>query len=375
MKTAKILALLLYALSALAGASLAAEPANFIVTRLGDGPIITPDMDTRMGGNIQGPSLIKVPDWVENPLGNYYLYFADHRGSYIRMAYADEVTGPWTVYSPGSLRIEDSFFPITCPPCSLAPGRNAPLYAHIASPDVHVREDLQQIVMYYHGRGEGRQFTRAAVSEDGIHFEGREEDLGPAYFRVIEHDGFHYAMSMPGYLLRSRDGLTDFEAGPRFFTPDMRHSALLIRDDRLYVFFTNRGDEPERIMLSTIELKGDWNEWTATEPIEVLRPEMDYEGADLPMEASRGGYIDERVHQLRDPAIYQEGDKDWLLYSVAGESGIAIAEIRFANAQAQTILSPTDHCRNFCRMRSSPLPIRTWPKWLMKRWGWIQEQH
>ena len=94
MKSAKLLTLLLYALSALAGVSHAAEPADFTVTRLGDGPIITPDMDTRMGGNIQGPSLIKAPDCVENPLGNYYLYFTDHRGIYIRMAYADEVTGP-----------------------------------------------------------------------------------------------------------------------------------------------------------------------------------------------------------------------------------------------------------------------------------------
>jgi len=122
-------------------ATQAEEVASIAVTRLGDGPIITPEMDTRMGGNIQGPSLIKVPDWVMNPLGNYYLYFADHRGTYVRMAYADEVTGPWTVYSPGTLKLEDSFFPTT------APGQNAALYAHIASPDVHVREDLQQIVM------------------------------------------------------------------------------------------------------------------------------------------------------------------------------------------------------------------------------------
>jgi hypothetical protein len=152
-----------------------------------------------------------------------------------------------------------------------------------------VREDLQQIVMYYHGQSEGRQFTRAALSEDGIHFEGREEDLGRAYFRVIEHEGFHYAMSMPGYLFRSRDGMTNFKAGPQLFTSNMRHSGLLIREGRLYVFFTNRGDEPERIMLSTIELTDDWSEWTASEPIEVLRPEMDYEGADLPLEASKGG--------------------------------------------------------------------------------------
>ena len=309
----------------------AAEPFDITVTRLGDGPIITPEMDTRMGGNIQGPSLIKVPDWVESPLGNYYLYFADHRGTYIRMAYADEVTGPWTVYSPGSLTLEDSYFPTTCPPCSPAPGSNAPLYAHIASPDVHVREDLQQIVMYYHGRGEGRQFTRVAVSRDGINFDGREEDLGRAYFRVIEHDGFFYAMSMPGYMYRSSDGLSSFEAGPQFFNADMRHSALLIRDNRLYVFFTQAGEEPERILLSTIDLTEDWQQWTAIDPIEVLRPEFDYEGANLPNEPSRRGYIDVRVNQLRDPAIYQEGNKTYLLYSVAGESGIAVAEINFGD--------------------------------------------
>jgi hypothetical protein len=331
MKTTRALTLLICLLPFSLPFVEAAEPAGVTVKRLGNGPIITPAMDTRMGGNIQGPSLIKVPDWVEDPLGAYYLYFADHRGSYIRMAYADAVTGPWTVYSPGSLKIEDSFFPTTCPPCSLAPGQDAALYPHIASPDVHVREDLGQIVMYIHGRGEGRQLTRAAVSRDGIHFEGRQEDLGRPYFRVIEHNDFYYAMSMPGYLYRSRDGLADFQPGPQFFTSDMRHSALLIHDNFLYVFFTRRGDAPERILLSTIELSEDWNNWTASEPVEVLRPEMDYEGVNLPIEPSRRGYIDERVHQLRDPAIYREGDAIYLLYSVAGESGIAIAEVNLAD--------------------------------------------
>lgn len=331
MKQAGALSLLIYPFLALSFAAYSAEAFNINITRLGGAPIITPEMDARMGGNIQGPSLIKVPDWVENPLGNYYLYFADHRGTYIRMAYADKLTGPWTVYSPGSLKLEDSFFPTTCPPCSLAPGRTAPLYAHIASPDVHVREDLNQIVMYYHGRGEGRQFTRAAVSTDGIHFEGRADELGPHYFRVIEHDNYFYAMSMPGLLHRSSDGLSKFESGPQFFTADMRHSALLIRHDRLYVFFSQAGEQPERILLSTIDLSDDWRQWTATDPIEVLRPERDYEGADLPNEPSRRGYIDDRVNQLRDPAIYEENGKTYLLYSVAGESGIAIAEISFSN--------------------------------------------
>jgi len=33
------------------------------------------------------------------------------------------------------------------------------------------------------------------------------------------------------------------------------------------------------------------------------------------------------VNQLRDPAIFEENDQVFLLYAVAGESGIAIAEV------------------------------------------------
>ena len=35
------------------------------------------------------------------------------------------------------------------------------------------------------------------------------------------------------------------------------------------------------------------------------------------------------VNQLRDPAIYEEDGGVYLLYAVAGESGIAIAELHF----------------------------------------------
>ena len=50
------------------------------VTRLVDRPIIQQGIDASIGENIQGPSLIRVPDWVQDPLGRYYLYFADHKG-------------------------------------------------------------------------------------------------------------------------------------------------------------------------------------------------------------------------------------------------------------------------------------------------------
>ena len=39
------------------------------------------------------------------------------------------------------------------------------------------------------------------------------------------------------------------------------------------------------------------------------------------------GQVTEPVRQLRDPAICVDGDRVWLLYCLAGESGIALAEI------------------------------------------------
>ena len=66
-------------------------------------PIVRPDMDDRLQANINGPSLMQVPEWIENPLGRYYLYFAHHQGTFIRLAYADDLLGPYTVYSPGVL--------------------------------------------------------------------------------------------------------------------------------------------------------------------------------------------------------------------------------------------------------------------------------
>ena len=295
------------------------------VERLLDEPIIRPNMDGMMGSNIAGPSLIRVPEWVERPLGRYYLYFADHRGTYIRLAYANALTGPWTTYEPGTLRLDQSHFPTTCPPC--APEGS---YVHIASPDVQVDRARRQIVMYVHGRDAGRQVTRVAVSTDGIHFEGHPEILGRPYFRTFRHDGFVYALAMPGVFYRSRDGLTDFEEGPQLFNPDMRHSALLTRGRRLYVFWTARGDAPERIWLSTIDLTADWMAWRESDPAEVLRPERPWEGALLPAQPSRGGSIDVPVNQLRDPAIFEEDGRIFLLYAVAGERGIGLAELHLS---------------------------------------------
>ena len=78
--------------------------------RLAEGPIIGPESQPRIGTNIQGPSVIRAPEWLPDPLGRYLLYFADHKGSFIRLAYADAIEGPWTIHEPGSLRLAESGF-------------------------------------------------------------------------------------------------------------------------------------------------------------------------------------------------------------------------------------------------------------------------
>ncbi len=57
-------------------------------------------MDARMGDNINGPSVIEAPSWAGPALGRTYLYFADHKGTYIRLAHADALEGPWRIHSP-----------------------------------------------------------------------------------------------------------------------------------------------------------------------------------------------------------------------------------------------------------------------------------
>lgn len=325
-------------------AASAQSAADVRVERLADAPIISPGLNTSIGENIQGPSLIRVPDWVEGRLGEYYLYFADHKGTYIRLAYADDLLGPWRVHAPGSLQIRDSYF-LSAPP-EVPPAEEARLRAlpstlghdrfveattpHIASPDVHVDHENRRIVMYFHGLEDvARQVSRVATSRDGISFDTRPDPLGRTYMRAFAHGGYTYIMSMPGQFYRSRDPFGPFEEGPRLFNPNMRHSALLKRGDTLYVFWTQVGDVPEHVKLSTIDLSGDWTGWSETPGVEVLRPEFDWEGADAPLEPSVRSTAYGHVNQLRDPAIYEdvETGRIYLLYAVAGESGIAIAEV------------------------------------------------
>lgn len=306
----------------------------FSASRLGTQPIIYADMDDRMGRNINGPSLIKSPDWLPAPLGQYLLYFADHKGTYIRLAYADALEGPWTVHPPGCLDLAASLFPTELLPEGSRPAwvkeQSQWYYPHIASPDIHVDHQAREIRMYFHGMlASGEQSTRVARSSDGLDFQVHADLLGPPYFRAFQHSNHWYAFALPNHLLRSQSGLEPFDAGPTPLSPSTRHTAVMVRGNTLHVFWSEIGDAPERIYAGEINLEQDWHAWKLEKQHEVLTPELEWEGASQPVTPSAPGAVDHPVNQLRDPCIFEDSGKTYLLYSACGEAAIGIAELTF----------------------------------------------
>lgn len=301
--------------------------------RLPGNPIIAAaHLPGAAGANINGPSLIRAPDWLPGRLGRYYLYFGHHRDTYIRLAVADQLRGPWTIYAPGVLHLRD------VPACQ----------DHLSSPDVLVDEHRRQLRMYFHGvsRGEPGQKTFVALSADGLRFEARPAPLGIFYMRVFRGRDAWYGVAKGGLLYRSADGLTGFvESHSLFHEPvvdrsfnipgSVRHVALHRQGDLLWVYFTRIGDAPERILRAPVNLAGDWRAWRAGTAEEVLRPETDYEGVNLPVRPSAAGAARGPEHAVRDPAIFEDDDgRVYLVYSVAGESGLAIAELSKSETSA-----------------------------------------
>lgn len=356
---------------------LPAQDLPFYVERIGQDPLIHAGLSERLsevsGGreryaNINGPSLIRVPDWLPNPLGRYYLYFAHHKGDHIRLAYADTVEGPWKIYEPGALSLEDSGFPtdlsgaqpaerglqelwdnysiyvvrdmlqmgyrstVTDPATRKERGVVAAANSrpHIASPEVVIDSENQRLVMYYHGlAGKTAQYTRIAASKDGLSFDTLPGTLQSNYLRTFVHNGQWYGLAMPGILYRSETGIDDFEPRRKLlFEPLMRHAGLWLRGDTLYVLWSRVGDAPERIMVSEIDLTSpDWDDWRATEPVELLRPELPWEGSELKVEASLRGELGLAVNELRDPFVFVDGETTYLLYTGSGEQAIGLGRL------------------------------------------------
>ena len=342
--------LLLALLMLVSPAAVLAQPAPAVgADRFTQNPLITVATSASLGGNVNGPTVMRVPDWVDRPLGRYYMYFANHTGEFIRLAYADAVTGPWTIHEPGVLHVRDTAF---FRPQPDPPETRADFYTHVASPEILIDPVGRRIVMWYHGwwtngerwpnepaaarrwareRGYG-QFTQAAESTDGLHFTVRPAITKTSYLRVFPYRGQLYGVSRLGQLSRAADAGATFNLGTRAFADGayadrVRHVALLRRGDQLHVFFTAIGDAPERVLRSIIELAGDWTTWRATAPVDVLGPETGYECANLPNAPSAAGDVDVPVRQMRDPFVFEEAGRLTLFYTTCGEQGIAGATI------------------------------------------------
>lgn len=286
--------------------------------------IIVREMMTGVdGANINGPSCLDVSTILDRPLGRYYLYFAHHHGSYIRMAYADELTGPWRIHENGVLSLADA---VGC-------------RDHIASPDVVADRAAGEIRMYFHGvdRSSGTQLSFCAYSLDGLRFSASPTPIANSYLRVAPWRGNWVGMSKGGILYLSVDGRGGFKPFARAALPlhradgngpgDMRHVALLPEGDRLWVAFSRIGDAPEHIRLGSIDLLLPMDRWRLEAHAPLLLPELGWEGAVVPAAPSRAGAALAAENALRDPYLLRTAEGVWLFYSFAGEQGIGIARL------------------------------------------------
>lgn len=303
---------------------------SIAVERLG--LIVAPSLQLGAGDNINGPCCIAVPDWCVNRLGHFYLYFADHAGSRINLAYADAITAPWTLHKGGVLDLSGF----------------VDAYDHIASPDIVIDAEQRQLRLYFHARAHSRdreQWTFAAVSNDGLHFKpAADMPLAAFYLKLFAWRGQHYGMSKGGNLWRSvggADGLSPFEPGGNPFDRKLsdelwhnepgsiRHVGLSLDGTLLSVYFSRIGDAPERVFRSQIDLSDtNWLNWSASAPEAVLHPQEDYEGAVLPLRISVSGPAHGAENALRDPHILTHMGEDYMFYSVAGEQGIAVCRLQ-----------------------------------------------
>lgn len=345
------LALVVTALSSVLGEGGQPAPNAVRVTRFSTNPLVTVKSSATLGGNVNGPTVIRVPSWVERPLGRYYMYFANHRDVFIRLAYADAVTGPWTIYEPGVWHVKDSALYRPQPDSARFGGFNT----HFASPEIFIDTTNRRIVLWAHGwytngehwptepkaaqqwaneKGYG-QFTQSAVSSDGVRFTGQPAITKESYLRVFQRDGALYGMSRLGVLIRAPNPAASFEVGPNAFRDTIygsnrvRHVALVPRGNRLHVFFTAIGDAPERMLMSTIDMTKPWGEWKVGALVDVMQPETAYECGSLPPTPSAVGDIFEPARQIRDPHVLEDEGKTYLFYVLCGEQGVAGAEITF----------------------------------------------
>jgi len=266
--------------------------------------IITDKHFSDENDNIGTPCILKVKD-------TYHLYFSNHSGTSIKLATGPTLQGPWHVESV--LHLKDT-------PCS----------THIASPEVLLEDGIFK--MYYHGDTKQGQGTFLAVSQDGKNFTNTTpEMLCHFYLRTFEYKGIRY-----GVAKKNNDGAIIYNVSNNFeplfgFLPQARHCHGLVKEDTLYLVYSNVDSTPEHIRLCTIKLSEDVNDWEVLSDQALILPTFKHEGGNLEQVTSAAGSATLRfgrpVMELRDPFLFEIDDKVHILYVTQGERAIAYAQL------------------------------------------------
>lgn len=278
--------------------------------------------------SICNPCLIKTPSWIKNKLGKYYLYFADHRGKFIKLLYSNHLDRDWKFLNKKILNINS---------ISKLDAHN-----HIASPEIYINNKEKKIYMFTHSHSRSKvgQWTYLSLSKDGINFSRKfNKPLAPFYFRFFNHKKYYYGIVKGGDLWRSKNIDAVYKKCQNLLTQkktkttlhnkngSIRHLSILKKKNYLHCVFSKIGDKPEKIYYTKVFLSKNYLNWKFKKIKEILRPTFPYEGSNLKLKRSKPGDAPEPENALRDPYLFIDGKKTYMIYCVKGEKNFALCQI------------------------------------------------
>ena len=320
------------------------------------------------GEDINGPCVIRLPEWLPiekrvHPTAKYYLYFGHHHGAYIRMAWAENLNGKWTLYNADStvLPLKRGVLGLYNKKNgkNITPGNNIEISSHIASPVVLIDNIKKQFILFFHGQTKlisetkNDQRTFVCYSNNGVDFQKNISPvmLGGSYFAPFIYKNQWYSFSNGG-LFHEAPKIKGFDETPGVFDYSkilwttrhnffekaitetgnsnfrVRHLTTFLEKNILHIFFSSSHDTPERIYYTKCNLNGESNTWTAQSFRCIFQAREVWEGGNLTPKPSEGGAAKSMLNEVRDPYIFKDNDgKIYLFYCAGGERGIGMAQV------------------------------------------------
>lgn len=344
-------------------------------------PLLNPRASMDRFGSVNSPMPVKIRAWMSKSLQthSYVLYFSSHidvpkvTENVSLLVATEAITGPWMQSVGTQLKFSDI-------PCK-----------SFHSPSVAVDDRVEVLHMFVHGHKcknvKGSQPTLAFSSRDALNwkFAAQLDDTLKNVFYLTpptaQHpDGFYYSVAKTqesrtgsGVLCRSLHLEGPFEVGP-VVSQGMRHADVqLVKNRYLFIFFTLIGDEPERILLGTIDtFQGalNWMDWRLLPGPTIFEPTATSGGPDGldvrirtersdailpsrpgPSSGDDGGTRDPRFISSLSSGTKSFGDilSGYLFFAAHGETIISVAFIRI------NVLAYVDATRHRGRENIAPV--------------------